>query len=409
MRIRTATFLLLPVLLVSWLIPSPIVPAPALPQGLPDPMPPRVLQSIPAPGEELPLDAAIEIVFDRPMDMASVESAFQLAPHVAGRFEWADDAQTLRFRPAAPWERGQSYELRISQEARAQDQLPLREPFRLRFATVGFLEVAQVIPADGTQDVDPTDLAITVMFNRPVVPLAALAEQANFPQPLQLQPPVAGTGEWVNTSVYVFRPSEPLAGGSTYTAIVPRGLTDTTGGLLAADYIWSFDTASPMVVTTQPSDGAEMVSVRPEIQVQFNMAVDPASAREAFHLRRDGEEVAGTLHVVGNTLHFTPTQQLEFDAVYQVEIARGVRAAAGGPRGMPQDYTFTFRTVPLPKVIGTEPQDGERAAHPYTSFTIRFNVPIDPATVLPHLTFSPNITASQVITYYSAWDHTFTV
>jgi len=408
MRIRTATFLLLPLLFVIWLIQWPFPPVPASLRAMPDSMPPRVIQSTPAPGEELPLDAAIELVFDRPMDAASVEGAFQLSPPVAGRFEWAD-AQTLRFWPDAPWERGQSYELRISQEARAQDQLPLREPFRLRFSAVGFLEVTQVIPADGTQDVDPTGTAITVMFNRPVVPLAALAEQASFPQPLQLQPSVAGTGEWVNTSVYVFRPSEPLAGGSTYTAIVPRGLTDTTGGLLTADYTWSFSTAPPMVVATQPGDGAEMIGVRPEIQVQFNMAVDPESAKETFHLRRDGEEIPGVLQVVGNTLHFTPTQQLEFDTLYRVEVTQGVRAAAGGPRGMPQDYTFTFRTVPLPRVVATEPQDGEQAAHPYTSFTIRFNVPIDPATVLPHLTFSPNITASEVVTYYQAWDHSFSL
>ncbi|MGQ9501556.1 MAG: Ig-like domain-containing protein [Anaerolineae bacterium] len=408
MRARTATFLLLPVLLMSgmiqWLIPL----TPVSLQTMPELMPPRVLQSIPAPGEELPLDAALEIVFDRPMDAASVESAFQLSPPVAGRFEWVD-AQTLRFRPAAAWERGQSYELNISQEARAQDQLPLREPFRLRFAAVGFLEVAQVIPADGTQDVDPMDAAITVMFNRPVVPLAALAAQEDFPQPLQLQPPVAGKGEWVNTSVYVFRPTGPLAGGSTYTATVLHGLTDTTGGLLAADHTWSFSTAPPMVVAVQPGDGAEMVSVRPQIQVQFNMAIDPASAADAFRLSRGGEKVPGELQVVGSTLYFTPTQQLEFDSLYQVEVGRGVRAAAGGPLGMPQDYTFTFRTVPLPEVVATDPRDGDQAAHPYTHFTIYFNVPIDPATVLPHLTFSPNITASQVITYYNVWDHSFSI
>jgi hypothetical protein len=408
MRIQTATFLLLPLLFVIWWIQRPFPPVPASLQPMPDPLPPRVIQSTPAPGEELPLDAALELVFDRPMDAASVEGAFQLSPPVAGRFEWAD-AQTLRFWPDALWERGQSYELRLSQEARAQDQLPLREPFRLRFSAVGFLEVTQVIPANGTQDVDPTGTAITVMFNRPVVPLSALAEQASFPQPLQLQPPVTGKGEWVNTSVYVFRPDEPLAGGSTYTAIVPRGLTDTTGGLLAADYTWSFSTAPPAVISTQPADGAKMVSVRPQIQVQFNMAVAPESAKEAFHLRRDGEEIPGTLQVVGNTLYFTPTRQLEFDTLYQVTIAQGVRAAAGGPRGMPQDYNFTFRTVPLPAIVATEPSDGEQAAHPYTHFTIRFNAPIDPATVLPHLTFSPNITASQVITYYSEWNYSFSI
>jgi len=371
-------------------------------------IPPRVIQSTPEAGEEIPLDAFIEVIFDQPMDQRSVEGAFQLFPTVNGRFEWID-ARTLRFQPDSLWDRGQSYEVIISSDARSLEKVPLREPFRLHFAAVGFLEVTQVIPANGSQDVDPTNLAITVMFNRPVVPLAALAEQENFPQPLQVQPPVTGKGEWINTSVYVFRPAEPLAGGSTYTVRVQRGLTDTTGGLLAADYEWSFSTSPPVVVATQPADGAEMVSVKPQIQVQFSMPVDPVSAADSFRLSRDSEEVPGDLHVVRNTLYFTPTRQLEFAALYRAELARGLRAAAGGVHGMRQDYSFTFRTVPLPEIVSTHPRDGEQAADPYTSFVIRFNTEIDPSSVLPRLAFSPNITASQVMTYYNKWDHAFVV
>ena len=53
----------------------------------------------------------------------------------------------------------------------------LGQPLQFTFKAVGFLDVTQVMPADGAEGVDP-DADITVMFNRPVVPLVPIAEQA---------------------------------------------------------------------------------------------------------------------------------------------------------------------------------------------------------------------------------------
>ncbi len=98
--------------------------------------------------------------------------------------------------------------------------------------------------------------AITVMFNRPVVPLTSLADQASLPNPLALDPPASGQGEWLNTSIYIFRPDKPLAGGQTYTGRVAAGLQDTTGGLLKDDFVWHFGTQAPAVVSSIPAFNA---------------------------------------------------------------------------------------------------------------------------------------------------------
>ena len=193
--------------------PSPIVVAPTpqpspqpTPQSSPVPRPhldytpvpedtlsPIVVQRSPARGAELRPDGAIELVFDRPMDHGAVEAAFSLVPAVAGAtplqggaFEWAD-ARTLRFRPAQPLPRASLYDVALGQAARAQDGAPLNGAYQFRFATAGFLEVGQVIPADGAQDVQAGS-AITVLFNRPVVPLTVVEQQANAPQPLAFEP-----------------------------------------------------------------------------------------------------------------------------------------------------------------------------------------------------------------------------
>ncbi|HUX75124.1 MAG TPA: Ig-like domain-containing protein, partial [Anaerolineae bacterium] len=177
--------------------PTPTPPPYTLPP--PDTVPAIVVQRTPERGQELPPDGTIELVFDRPMDQGSVEAAFTLSPGVRGDFEWADE-RTVRFQPARALKRDAEYEATLAPEATAADGNPLDGTFRFRFRTVGYLEASQVIPAAGTEDVEAGS-TITVIFNRPVVPLTAVSDPAyaDLPQPVTFDPPVAGSGEWLNT------------------------------------------------------------------------------------------------------------------------------------------------------------------------------------------------------------------
>ncbi|MFQ5343499.1 MAG: Ig-like domain-containing protein, partial [Anaerolineae bacterium] len=362
-------------------------------------------------------------VFDRPMEAKAVEAAFRLqaagGKAVAGETSWPD-ARTVRFRPAQPLARNTAYDAVLTQDATDPDGTPLAAPYVFRFFTTGFLEVAQVIPADGATGV-ATDSTITVMFNRPVVPLASISDfrfqisdsdaatrntqdgTRNQLQPLEFDPPIAGQGEWLNTSIYIFRPGEPLAGGATYTARVKAGLTDAAGdALLPDDFTWRFATELPKVVWVQPADDAMLVDVDTSISVQFNQPIDAESAGAAFSL----QNVAGKIEVDGDTLTFTPDQRLAFDTTYQVTVAPGVTSAAGGA-GMSELYAWRFTTVPLPRIVDTEPRDGEKNAPSRTGFRILFNAPIDPTTVMPNISMTPPITPTEVYTYYSQWDNSF--
>src|SRR3712207_9076911 len=128
---------------------------------------------------------------------------------------------TTLFR-SAPWTRAAVYDVSLGQAARARDGAGLNGAYEFRFATAGYLEVAQVIPAPGTGDAQAAT-NVTVIFNRPVVALQTISGGATLPQPVQLFPagsdaPAPGRGEWLNTSVYIFRPDQALAGGTRYTA-----------------------------------------------------------------------------------------------------------------------------------------------------------------------------------------------
>ena len=379
---------------------------------------PVIVQRFPRRGEELKPDGVIELVFDRAMDQAATANAFTLQPAVAqprpveGQVAWPEP-QLMRFTPAQPLDRAVVYDAILTQAATAEDGAPLAEPFTFRFSTTGFLEVAQVIPADGTTEVE-TNPTLTVMFNRPVVPLTSLEEAQSFPHPLEFEPAIAGQGEWLNTSIYVFTPAEALAGGTTYQARVTAGLQDAAGlALLADDFEWSFTTQPPEVVFVSPNDGQTLVPIETPVKVTFNQPVDPQSAVDHFTLSAGGlfgSAVSGDFLIQNQTLIFTPTTRLDFDTMYEVTLEAGVNSVAGG-RGMRNPYTFRFTTVPLPKIIGTEPQDGARDVWPHTDFRIIFNTPINPATVMPHVSMTPPlpITPTLVYTYFSPWDNTFSI
>ncbi|MGD2105355.1 MAG: Ig-like domain-containing protein, partial [Anaerolineae bacterium] len=385
--------------------PSPTLESPTPPPGKASPI---VIQRTPEPGAELAPDGEIELVFDRAMDRTSVEKAINVSPGVTGSVEWADE-RTVRFKPARDLKRDSEYQVTLRSGAKAADGESLEDDYRFRFRTVGYLAVSQVVPAPGAANVE-AESVITVIFNRPVVPLTAVSDPAyeELPRPLALDPPVKGQGEWINSSIYKFTPDGPLAGGSTYTARIEAGLTDTTGGLLEETHSWQFTTQPPKVTWVSPQRDEELVSVEPIIQVDFNMPVDPESAEEAFSLRGDGVTVDGVVEVVSSTLFFTPTEQLAFDTVYTARVDRGVLSLRGG-EGMPTPFEWRFTTVPLPRIIGTRPSDGQQGTDSHRPFEILFNAPVDPKTVMPNVEMSPPLSPTQVYTYFSPHDNVFRI
>ena len=390
--------------------PMPTKPRPGYTPVPDTALSPQVIDQNPYPGQEAAPDSGIQLIFDRAMDRSAVESAFQIYPATKGSFGWKDE-RTVVFTPAEKLARAGIYDVVLDQRARDANGAPLNQAYQFRFATAGYLEVAQVVPAQGTIDAEAAT-KITVIFNRPVVPLTNLAALESFPQPVKLSingQAVEGKGEWLNTSVYAFTPARPLPGGVVINATVqasPDGkpLVDTDGNPLAADYSWQFGVTPPKVVTITPNNGAALVGIETPIVVQFNQPISLASAQQHVSLTSsEGQAVALNMSVLSETLTVTPTSRLAFETAYVVKVSAGLTSEAGGS-GMQETYTSLFTTVPLPKVVGTDPSDGNLEAPPYTSFVIHFNAPMNWDTVMPHVTFNPPLSPTQVYTYGSGTD-----
>jgi alpha-2-macroglobulin len=281
----------------------------------------------------------------------------------------------------------------------------LVEPVRFAFRASDALEVTQVMPISDTNGVD-LRADVTVMFTRPVVALTTLAQQSTLPQPISINPPLAGTGEWLNTSIYVFHPQRPLTTNTTYSVTVRGGLTDVTGTALRHAYQWSFTTRPPGLIYAAPGDGAVNVWPDRALEVRFSQPMDRASVEAAFALHASsGQNVTGTFNWISDTLFFTPTHWFGRGTPYTWQFNGVVRSADGGHLEKTDPWTFTT-TLPL-TVTHVEPADGATQVEPYTSMYIQFSAPISVSTLANNIKVEPSISLTEVYTYYSRYDSSY--
>ncbi len=353
-----------------------------------DEVAPQVIDVWPLPGVELSPDESLTVTFNQAMDQETVETAFNVQPALTGSFAWSD-ARTVDFLPDGGWQRATEYAVMINQTARAVNGLMLEDTVLFEVKTVGPLEVAAIVPDAGAEGV-AADAWIVVTFNRPVVPLVSTEQLDDLPTPIEIDPPVEGAGEWLNTSIYVFNPAEALRGGTNYTVRVPAGLIAVDGAELGEDFSWSFRTLPPQILSVSPGSGSDDVLLERNIQVRFSQPMEKASTETAFALIYNGQPVAGTIDWQSNdtTLIFTPVENLVIDSLYLITVADTARSA-GGEANLTDGYSGSFRTVPYPGVRNTSPNNGQREVYPGSGATIYFRSLMNTDTLEGKVVISP--------------------
>ena len=320
-------------------------------------------------GDEAPRLATVTITFSVPPTTADAAGLVSIEPPVEGSFVWADE-QTLLFQPAFPgWQRGQRYALRVGGAAAGLGD------YAHTFAVEGALEVAYIIPGDGDREV-PAEAQILVQFNRSVAALTVLQE-GDAPAVLEFDPPLAGKGEWLNTSLYRFIPSD-LQPSAEYEVRIAAGLTSAADGVLASDFTWSFATIQPAVTSFEPGDATKFVEPDGPFVITFNQPMDRASVEAGVALRpEDGEAVEATSVERGRHGRHAHAcgRPLALGASYELVAAAGLRGAGAGASASERMARFTV--VESPRLVRTEPADGESEAGTYW-IQLYYNNPMDP-------------------------------
>ncbi len=357
-----------------------------------EPSAPRILATDPQQGAQHRPTAPITLQFSAAMDRASVEKALAIEPTTETQISWRDDA-TLVLTPTDALERDTRYRVSVT-SAVSQDGIPAGADLVFEFDTVGFLEVTQISPVDGSADVS-TQTVIQIVFNRPVVPLTSIRRQEGLPEPLTIVPPVKGEGQWLNTSIYVFEPSETLIPGTEYSVTVGGGLTDTTGGVLEKDYSWSFVTERPRLADVSPYDGQNYVPAETDLTLVFSQPMDQRATEARFTLLDiEQNPVPGSIAWDGTTMTFTPADPLTQGGVYIIRLDSGAPAATGDA-AIDGGYFGQFTVIEPPTVIQFSPQGPD--VSPYQGLQITFTSPISVETLTQGLVITPSVKS------YGAW------
>lgn len=395
--------------------PTTVIPDSGLPVKDPGaPLPPQVIDQKPRGGEELPVDGEIVLEFDQAMDIEATNNALQVtspdgAP-VKGKITWPTP-RSLHFKPDDSLQSATRYQVSLSVQAVSAQGVALVEPFTFQFSTVGVLQISQVFPADGAVEVAGNS-SITVIFNRPVVPLVVAEEQEKLPQPLKIDPPISGKGEWVSTSVYAFQPEGVLKGSTQYVVTIPAGLEDATGETsLAKDFQWGFSTTAPSLASFElgsgyvnPEDSFKNLLLDDYFIVNFFQPMDPASTEAALSIiSKSGEKVnfITEWNQEVTRLEITPTVRLSLGTDYIFSLSTEALAADGG--NLSDGLTWNFTTVPPPAIVATNPSNGGTQEYFSSELYIRFASPMRIDTIKPRIVITPK-PDKEIEWWYNEWD-----
>ncbi|HMD88750.1 MAG TPA: Ig-like domain-containing protein, partial [Anaerolineaceae bacterium] len=358
---------------------------------------PQLIDRRPAAGEEMALDGSPSLTFDQAMDPKTSAGAVMLSgpdqQPVTGTLSWSD-THTLVFKPAQPLKSASTYTLALSTQLASAQGLALQAPVSFSFSTVTDLQVSQVFPADQAVDVQNQAL-LTVMFNRPVVPLVIAEDQSKLPNPISIDPEISGTGQWLNTSVYIFRPTSFFRGGVNYKVTVKAGLADAAGSKLAQDYSWSFKTQAPSILAFQvgdnvnPEEDLPGVVLNPTFTVNFAQPMNTTSVENGLTLLSSASRKAVALtyqwNSDGTQLVFKPSQLLQLNTAYTLSVPVTVQSSDGG--SLKDGLSWDFMTVMPPAIASAGLATGKGG--PSSVFQVQFDSPIDFNSLAGKIVFSP--------------------
>jgi ketosteroid isomerase-like protein len=191
---------------------------------------------------------------------------------------------------------------------------------------------------------------------------------------------VAGTVSYAGSTA-TFTPTVSLTSNSVYTGTITTGATDPAGNPLAANYVWSFTTGPPTVISTVPANLATGVLENSAVSATFSEPMNPLTINAGtFLLTGPGATpVAGVVTYTGSTATFTPAAVLLANTLYTATITTGAKDPTAV--GLSVNYVWTFTTALPPTVVSTIPANLATAVPVNTLISATFSAPMTAASI----------------------------
>lgn len=369
----------------------------------------QVIAVTPSPASRLALRQAITFTFNRRVDCDAAKRALSWTPAIPAATSC--DEYSLTFTPAASFQPGSNLEIGVRPPLQAKDGATLREAVSVDYQVAGYLQVAEALPnADGGPA--PVDSPITLVFDRPIVPLVMSSERGQLPQPLRIKPATPGSGAWKNSAMYVFTPAESWRSDTRYVVTVADDLTAVDGAALEYPYSWSFQTDRPAILSIDPPQGAANLPLEPRIQLRFNQVMNRGAIERAFFLRplpeSEGDPATGAFEWAedGRGFAFTPRARLVLDTVYEAGFDPAA-ATALSFSNLATGTTWRYTSVPPPAIASTTPADGELEVS-RGGFSLYFASPMNIASLRDSIKIEP-APELEARVFYNDWNASYTV
>ena len=240
-----------------------------------------------------------------------------------------------------------------------------------------FPTVISTLPVNGGTGV-LLNTTVTAVFSSVMAP--ATINSTTFTLTGPGGTPVAGAVTY-SGSTATFTPAASLAASTIYVATITTGATDPGGNPLAANFVWSFTTGLPTIVSTIPTAGATAVPVNTLVSATFSEPMNGLTfTNSTFTLTGPGlTPVTGVVTYAGSTATFTPTVILANSTLYTATITTGAKDNAGV--SLAANFVWTFTTAAPPTVVSTVPADGASAVAVNTVVSATFSGAMDPTTI----------------------------
>jgi YD repeat-containing protein len=348
----------------------------------------------------VPLNIVPQWSYNEPLNPATVNTNTVLlegptGQFVAGTVKLDPSQQLITFVPAAPLAPTSTYDLQtttgiLGTNGVAQASAPL-----IPFSTGSSADnvnptVALVVPADASVNV-PVNARIHIRFSKPIDPLLVSAATFTIADPNNVA--VATAISLLNSSQDVLLTPNTVLPANTTMSITLSGLQDPSGNPVATQTTHFTTgavptTLTPVVVNSNPFNGATGVSVNTAITLQTNVPVDPGSVNSTTFQLQDSttqQAIAGTysLSASGQTLSFVPAAALVTTRTYNVLFNHlGITDLAGNALTCSFsvcDFSFTTAAANTtgPTVVGVSPPNGFTQVPINAQIVIQFSEPVD--------------------------------
>lgn len=210
------------------------------------------------------------------INVAEASDKISFNPAIAGEWSSGKSAEYLVFKPAQKLEVGKYYSVTLATEiAKIQkDFLADEDP-----------KIVSVFPNSNSESSEYSK--ITIVFNRPMVPLTTLDSLTDKDIPVEISPATPGKYKWITTRNLQFIPENRLQRSSHYTVKIKSGFI-SMDGLAVAPSEYTFSTRPLRYEGDQPQNGPTLYDQ--PIRIVFNQPVDIERTTKELSIKKSSGE-----------------------------------------------------------------------------------------------------------------------